>query len=66
MKGPLHDMSKKNNVHPDHYKTGGREPQGQGVAHEVEQQNYGKTEAAEKRDQSLAKPQPAGKKRAKK
>jgi len=43
-------MSKNhNNVNPDHYKTEGREPQGQAVAHEVERQQYAETLAREKR-----------------
>jgi hypothetical protein len=33
-------MSKKSNVHPDYYKTAGREPQGQAVIQEVERQKF--------------------------
>lgn len=31
-------MSKNNNVNPDHYKTRGREPQGQDVVHDLQRQ----------------------------
>jgi hypothetical protein len=31
-------MAKKSNVHPDHYKTAGREPVGQGLVQELEKQ----------------------------
>jgi hypothetical protein len=31
-------MSKNINVNPDHYKTGGREPQGQEVVHDLQRQ----------------------------
>ena len=43
-------MSKNNNVNPDHYKTAGREPQGQAVAHEVERQSFAKEKAHEKQE----------------
>jgi len=43
-------MSKKNNVVPDHFKTAGREPQGQGVPHEVLRQEYGKEKKIAKGD----------------
>ena len=42
-------MSKDNNVNPGHYKTAGREPQGQGVAHEVQRQEFAEIKAKEKR-----------------
>jgi hypothetical protein len=42
-------MSKsKNNVNPDHYKTAGREPQGQAVVHDVLQQEYAEAKARER------------------
>jgi hypothetical protein len=31
-------VARKSNVNPDHYRTAGREPQGQAVVHEVERQ----------------------------
>jgi hypothetical protein len=31
-------MAKKSNVHPDHYKTAGREPVGQGLVQQLEKQ----------------------------
>lgn len=43
-------MSKYNNVKPDHFKTAGREPQGQDVVHEVERQQYAETKVREKRN----------------
>lgn len=46
-------MSKvKNIVNPDHFKTEGREPQGQGVAHEVQRQQFKEVKAREKREES--------------
>jgi hypothetical protein len=38
-------MSRKSNVHPDYYKTAGREPQGQAVIQEVERQKFREQEA---------------------
>ena len=38
-------MSKKSNVHPDHYKTAGRDPQGQAVIQEIERQKFREQEA---------------------
>ncbi|HUE71034.1 MAG TPA: hypothetical protein VMP01_09110 [Pirellulaceae bacterium] len=38
-------MSKKSSVHPDYYKTAGREPQGQAVIQEVERQKFREQEA---------------------
>jgi hypothetical protein len=38
-------MSKKSNVHPDHYKTAGRDPQGQAVLQAVERQKFREQEA---------------------
>ena len=38
-------MGKKSNVHPDHYKTAGREPQGQAVRQEVERQKFKASQA---------------------
>jgi len=46
-------MSKNtNNVNPDHYKTAGREPQGQDVVHEVLRQQFGEAKAKEKGSES--------------
>jgi hypothetical protein len=53
-----------NNVNPDHYKTAGREPQGQAVAHDIKRQEYGEIEAKEKRDQRGITPKTGGKSRA--
>lgn len=36
-------MSKKNNVNPDHYKTAGRDRQGQAVAQELHRGRYAKS-----------------------
>jgi hypothetical protein len=33
-------MGKKSNVNPDHYKTAGRDPQGQAVLQEVERRKF--------------------------
>ena len=33
-------MAKKSNVHPDHYKTAGREPVGQNTVHEDHKQEF--------------------------
>ncbi len=33
-------MSKKSNVNPNHYKTAGRDPQGQAILQEVERQKF--------------------------
>jgi hypothetical protein len=33
-------MSKKNNVNPDHYKTAGRERQGEDIVHDVYKRRY--------------------------
>ena len=33
-------MAKKSNVNPDHYKTAGREPQGQDAVHEVQKREF--------------------------
>ncbi len=46
-------MGKKNNVTPDHFKTAGREPQGQDVVHEVQRQKYADTKVLEKRRDPL-------------
>ena len=43
-------MSKKSNVHPDHYKTAGREPVGQGSVQELEKQAFGEAQSEERRD----------------
>src|SRR5262245_19643097 len=44
-------MAKKSNVHPDYYKTAGREPVGQGTLHEDHRQEFSaaaKTESTER------------------
>jgi len=33
-------MSKKNNVNPDHYKTAGRERQGEDIVHDIYKRRY--------------------------
>ena len=43
-------MAKKSNVHPDHYKTAGREPVGQGSVQELEKQALRKAESEERLD----------------
>ena len=47
-------MSKNNNVNPGHYKTAGREPQGQDVPHDVARQAYEREKAQEKREELQA------------
>jgi len=39
-------MGKKNNVNPDHYKTAGRERQGDDIVQEIHKQEYAQAEAA--------------------
>ncbi len=39
-------MGKKNNVNPDHYKTAGRERQGEDIVQEIHKQEYTQAEAA--------------------
>ena len=41
-------MAKKSNVHPDHYKTAGREPVGQGLVQELEKQVLTQGQSKEK------------------
>ena len=41
-------MAKKSNVHPDHYKTAGREPVGQGLVHQLEKQALTQGQSKEK------------------
>lgn len=41
-------MTKKSNVHPDHYKTAGREPMGQGLVQELEKQALNRAQSEEK------------------
>ena len=48
-------MSKNINVNPDHYKTRGREPQGQEVLHDLQRQKLTR-EQAELEDQSVLPP----------
>lgn len=52
-------MSKHSNVNPDHYKTRGREPQGQEVLHELHRQKLTR-EQAELEEQSALPPQIPG------
>jgi hypothetical protein len=46
-------MAKKSNVHPDHYKTAGREPVGQSTVHEDHKREFasGAQSALERRRQ---------------
>ena len=39
-------MGKKSNVNPDHYKTAGRERQGEDIAQEQHRQEYAQAKAA--------------------
>ena len=39
-------MGKKNNVNPDHYKTAGRERQGEDIVQEIHKQEHTEAEAA--------------------
>jgi hypothetical protein len=43
-------MGKKSNVNPDHYKTAGRDPQGQSVLQEVQRRKYKEAQAQLSRD----------------
>jgi hypothetical protein len=52
-------MSKKSNVHPDYYKTAGREPQGQAVIQEVERQEFREQEAFLEKQAGRRNPVPA-------
>jgi hypothetical protein len=54
-------MSKKSNVHPDHYKTAGRDPQGQDVIQEVERQKFREQEASLDKQAGRKNPVPAAK-----
>ncbi|MGH9940586.1 MAG: hypothetical protein ACREAM_30450 [Blastocatellia bacterium] len=38
-------MSKKNNVNPDHYKTAGRERQGEDIIHDVYKRRYAQSKS---------------------
>jgi hypothetical protein len=40
-------MAKKSNIHPDHYKTAGREPVGQGLVQELEKQALKRAQSEE-------------------
>ena len=42
-------MAKKSNVNPDHYKTAGREPQGQDAVHKVQKQDFTEAKAQQKK-----------------
>lgn len=52
-------MSKKSNVHPDYYKTAGREPQGQAVIQEVQRQKFREQEAFLEKQAGRRNPAPA-------
>jgi hypothetical protein len=39
-------MSKKNNVNPDHYKTAGRERQGEHIVHDVYKRRYAQSRSS--------------------
>ena len=43
-------MSKNNNANHGSYQTEGREPHGQGIAHDVADQQFGKEKAKEKEE----------------
>jgi hypothetical protein len=51
-------MGRKSNVNPDHYKTAGRDPQGQSVLQEVERQKFkeGKAELSRAEEDSVVVP----------
>jgi len=38
-------MSKKNNINPDHYKTAGRERQGEDIIHDVYKRQYAQSKS---------------------
>lgn len=42
-------MGKKSNVNPDHYKTAGRERQGEDIAQEQHRQEYAQAKAAQRK-----------------
>jgi hypothetical protein len=42
-------MGKKSNVNPDHYKTAGRERQGEDIAQEQHRQKYAQAKAAQRK-----------------
>lgn len=42
-------MGKKSNVNPDHYKTAGRERQGEDTAHEQNRQEYAQAKAVQRK-----------------
>lgn len=42
-------MAKKSNVNPDHYKTAGRERQGEDIAQEQHRQEYAQAKAAQRK-----------------
>ena len=46
-------MSKKNNVNPDHYKTRGRERQGEDILQEVHKQQYAQAQQKGNQKQSF-------------
>ena len=46
-------MSKKNNVNPDHYKTRGRERQGEDILQEVHKQQYAQAQKRENQKPSV-------------
>jgi hypothetical protein len=56
-------MGKKSNVHPDHYKTTGRDPQGQEVVHTVHRQRLKEQRSRLKEEAKKAQPGPEPQKR---
>lgn len=46
-------MGKKNNVNPGHYKTAGRERQGDDIVQEIHKQEYAQAEAAQKKADTM-------------
>lgn len=42
-------MGKKSNVNPDHYKTAGRERQGEDIAQDQQKQKYAQAKAAQRK-----------------
>ncbi len=47
-------MAKKSNVNPDHYKTAGREPQGQDAVHKVQKQEFTEAKARQRKRSAAA------------
>jgi hypothetical protein len=55
-------MARKSNVNPDHYKTAGRDPQGQAVVQEVERQKLKEVQSRASRGMESPVPVPRRKK----